>query len=308
MRLLRKTAVVAAHLPVKLKMFALLPSFSLLGVHMTAALSQGDTWPRLSVLMVREVPADMLEGFTVFEAHFDRDDASTQMWLGSPANAKATLSHSNQAVDDAQVVVCVASDPETVARGKVMWRRLCALPLVDGSYTGQSIGDWCMHGSGRTNESASLYIGRGNVGMRVTFGTKIPGRKEWSAEAERLAKILVARTDYALRWGRAEKDSISIGRRSMTVRNVPKAGYVGSATTLADRVGAIVSARKKGGLLDRIILTRGKMTVELIAGHRESVLLGKTTNLLFPSLVISRDDVVCLIEPVAKALGVDIGR
>ncbi len=282
-------------------------TFSLLG--MLAVLSgvmpveaQGNR-EKMNARMIAPTQEDVPSGFQYIPTTGRDSQCYTRdYWMASPWDPKHPISPQNQARESLVIEVYVGTDA-TDAR-KIMNMNDSAVSPVQGTYSGTKIGDLSLHPPGDGKHSATLQLIHGNVMLRVTLNSRPELRSNAAAEVERIARLMVARAEAAIKLGAAPQKSLKVADKFITGQEVKDAGTVVPVSDLAKALGAKVETSKTGS---RVTLTAKDKKVELIVGRSEAVINGKKSTLKFPALQTGKKgQVTCLVEPIATAFGVKV--
>jgi hypothetical protein len=225
-----------------------------------------------------------------------------EYWMASPRDPKRPISPQNQARENLIIDIYVGTDAADA--NKMLGRFFqFQIPPTRGTYSGAKIGDFSVRGSTDGKYGAVLGIVRGNVMIKVLLSSDRNLRSNCAAEVERLARLMVARADAAMKLAEAPQKSLKVADKSITGQEVKDAGTVAPVSDVAKALGAKVETNKTGS---RVTLTAKDKKVELVVGRSEAVINGKKSTLKFPSLQAEKGKVMCLVEPIVTALGAKV--
>jgi hypothetical protein len=281
-------------------------AFSLLG--MLAVLSgvipveaQGKR-EKMNARMIAPVQEDVPAGFQYIDSAITDRWQTLDCWMASPQDPSRPISPKNQARETLVIDVYVGADATDTR--KMVNKFDFQVQPVQGTYSGAKIGDFSLRGANDGKDGAMLTVVRGNVMIRVVLVSRPGLRSNAAAEVERIARLMVARADAAIKLGAAPQKSLKVADKSITGQEVKDAGTVAPVSDLAKALGAKVETSKTGS---RVTLTAKEKKVELVVGRAEVILNGKKSTLKFPALQTGKKgQVLCLVEPIATAFGAKV--
>jgi hypothetical protein len=252
--------------------------------------------------MIAATQEDVPPGFQPFDISTGSQWSIRDYWRANPPDPSRPISIQNQARELLLIEVDVRTDATDTR--KIVDKDQGAVPFIQGSYSGSKIGDFSRRSRSEGKHSAALKVACGNVVIFVSLSSRPELRSDAAAEVERLARLMVARADAAIKLSGASDKTLQVADKSITGQDIKGVGTVASVSDLAQVLGAKVEFSKTG---DSVVLTANGKEVELVIGSAEAVLNGKRTILKFPSLRVSKEQVLCLVEPIAAAFGVKVG-
>jgi hypothetical protein len=288
---------------------ALLFGLSLTGWSILKRPAQAQTQRRISALSIMETKEDMPPDFVYFPEPEDTTERGIdRLYFGRRWNMSKSLSHDNQAKELIRIGIGVGDSPEAAIKG-LESGLLTQVQWVDGTFSGKRIGDRARRPPGKpTPENAArgarLRVVKGPVLIDVAGSGHPSVPRDWIGIVEGLARTLVARAEAAIKLGAAPQKSLKVADKSISGQEIKDAGTVAPVNDIAKALGAKVAINKTGS---RVTLTAKDKKVEFVVGRSEAVINGKKSTLKFPSLQTGKKgQVMCLVEPIATALGAKV--